>query len=85
MIGRLFFLSFAFAAFVQAEETWQVVRVGRVDYVSLDSFAKFYGFKIPGQIEPNQPFVLSSSFGNLTMTLDSRELKWKGSRYWLSH
>lgn len=85
MIGRLFFLSFALAAFVQAEETWQVVRVGRVDYVSLDSFAKFYGFKIPEQIEPNQPFVLKSSFGNLTMTLDSRELKWKGSRYWLSH
>ena len=85
MIGRLFFLSFAFAAFVQAEETWQVVRVGRVDYVSLESFAKFYGFKIPDQIEPNQPFVLSSSFGNLTMTLDSRELKWKGARYWLSH
>jgi N-acetylmuramoyl-L-alanine amidase len=85
MIGRLFFLSLAFAVFVQAEETWQIVRVGRVDYVSLDSFAKFYGFKIPGEIEPNQPFVLSSSFGNLTMTLDSRELKWKGSRYWLSH
>jgi len=85
MIGRLFFLSVALAAFVQAEETWQVVRVGRVDYVSLESFAKFYGFKIPDQIEPNQPFVLSSSFGNLTMTLDSRELKWKGARYWLSH
>ncbi len=34
-----------------AVETWEVVRVGRVDYVSLDSFAKFYGFKVPQEIE----------------------------------
>ncbi len=70
---------------VQAVQTWEIVRVGRVDYVSLDSFAKFYGFKMPEEIEVNRPFVMSSAFGNLTMTLDSREMKWKGARYWLSH
>ena len=85
MRGTPLFLSLALAVFVQGAEPWQVVRVGRVDYVTLDSFSKFYGFKIPPEIEPNQPFVLSSPFGDLTMTLESREMKWTGSRYWLSH
>ena len=68
-----------------AVETWEVVRVGRVDYVSLDSFAKFYGFKVPHEIENNRPFELISSAGSLQLTLDSREMRWKGARYWLSH
>ena len=68
-----------------AVETWEVVRVGRVDYVSLDSFAKFYGFKVPQEIEGNHPFELSSAGGALQLTLDSREMRWKGVRYWLSH
>jgi len=68
-----------------AVETWEVVRVGRVDYVSLDSFAKFYGFKVPQEIEGRRPFELSSAGGTLQLTLDSREMRWKGARYWLSH
>ena len=68
-----------------AVETWEVVRVGRVDYVSLDSFAKFYGFKVPQEFEKNRPFELVSSAGSLQLTLDSREMRWKGARYWLSH
>jgi len=68
-----------------AVETWEVVRVGRVDYVSLDSFAKFYGFKVPQAIEGKRPFELSSAGGTLQLTLDSREMRWKGARYWLSH
>ncbi len=68
-----------------AVETWEVVRVGRVDYVSLDSFAKFYGFKVPQEIEGKRPFELSSAGGTLQLTLDSREMRWKGARYWLSH
>ena len=68
-----------------AVETWEVVRVGRVDYVSLDSFAKFYGFKVPQEFEKNRPFELISSAGSLQLTLDSREMRWKGARYWLSH
>lgn len=69
----------------QGGQTWEIVRVGRVDYVSLSSFAKFYGFEVPAEIEPNRPFAMSSPQGNLTMTLDSREMRWKGVRYWLSH
>ena len=85
MTARNLCLILAFASLVQAEPTWQIVRVGKVDYVSLESFTKFYGFQMPGEIEPNRPFVLNSSRGNLTMTLDSREMRWKGARYWLSH
>jgi N-acetylmuramoyl-L-alanine amidase len=85
MIRLIFCFFLGWAGSLQAQQVWEIVRVGRVDYVSLDSFAKFYGFKMPEEIEPNRPFVMSSAFGNLTMTLDSREMKWKGSRYWLSH
>ena len=85
MIRIIFCFFLGWAGSLQAQQVWEIVRVGRVDYVSLDSFAQFYGFKMPEEIEPNRPFVMSSAFGNLTMTLDSRELKWKGSRYWLSH
>ena len=85
MIRLIFCFFLGWAGSLQAQQVWEIVRVGRVDYVSLDSFAKFYGFKMPEEIEPNRPFVMNSAFGNLTMTLDSRELKWKGTRYWLSH
>ena len=85
MIRLLFLVGVVWAATLPASPTWEIVRVGRVDYVSLKSFAKFYGFTIPEEIEPNRPFVLGSAYGNLTMTLESREMRWKGVRYWLSH
>ena len=75
----------ALLATAWAVEMWDVVRVGRVDYVSLDSFAKFYGCKVPQEIEANRPFELSLPGGTLQLTVDSREMRWKGARYWLSH
>jgi len=36
--GIIWFLA---VATVTAEENWQTVRVGRLEYVTLDSFAKF--------------------------------------------
>ena len=85
MIRLIFLVGVSWAGALLASPTWEIVRVGRVDYVSLKSFAKFYGFTIPNEIEPNRPFVMSSAQGNLRMTLESREMRWKGVRYWLSH
>lgn len=76
---------FLAVASVTAEENWQTVRVGRLEYVTLDSFAKFYGFQRPAEIPSGRPFELTSPSGTLTLTVDSREMKWKGARYWLNH
>ena len=76
---------FLVVATVTAEENWQTVRVGRLEYVTLDSFAKFYGFQKPAEIPSGRPFDLTSPAGVMTLTPDSREMKWKGARYWLNH
>ena len=76
---------FLAVASVTAEENWQTVRVGRLEYVTLDSFAKFYGFQKPSEIPSGRPFDLTSPSGTLTLTVDSREMKWRGARYWLNH
>ncbi|MEY2852219.1 MAG: hypothetical protein RL549_918, partial [Verrucomicrobiota bacterium] len=43
-----------------ANEAWEVARVGQVDYVTLDSFKKFYGLKGPSEVDPERSFDLSS-------------------------
>lgn len=68
-----------------AAETWDVVRVGRVDYVTLPSFLKFYGLKGPGEIDPQRSFDLTGAVGSMNLNVDSREMRWRGARYWLSH
>ncbi|MCX6934643.1 MAG: N-acetylmuramoyl-L-alanine amidase [Verrucomicrobia bacterium] len=78
-------LGLGLTASLMASETWEVVRVGRVDYVSLESFVKFYGLRAPVEIESNRPFDLASPSGSLQLAVDSREMRWKGVRYWLSH
>ena len=80
----LFFLLGVFPL-VQASEAWEVVRVGRVDYVTLTSFLKFYDLKDPGEIDPRRSFDLTGPVGSMNLSVDSREMRWKGSRYWLSH
>lgn len=69
----------------RASEAWEVVRVGRVDYVTLPSFLKFYGLKGPGEIDPQRSFDLTGSVGSMNLSVDSREMRWRGTRYWLSH
>jgi len=68
-----------------ANENWEVARIGRVDYVTLDSFKKFYGLKGPAVIDPERSFDLTSPQGSMNLKVDSREMRWKGARYWLSH
>ena len=80
----LFFLVGVLSS-AQAGDPWEVVRVGRVDYVTLDSFLKFYGLKGPGEIDPRRSFDLTGPVGSMNLSVDSREVRWRGSRYWLSH
>lgn len=68
-----------------ANENWEVARIGRVDYVTLESFQKFYGLKGPAEIDPEKSFDLTSPQGSMNLKVDSREMRWKGARYWLSH
>lgn len=82
---RWLLIAWVVTATVRAEENWQTVRLGRLEYVTLDSFAKFYGFQKPAEIPSGRPFELTSPAGVLTLTVDSREMKWKGSRCWLNH
>ena len=84
-MGRWLWLWFLAVSLGVAEENWQTVKVGRLEYVTLDSFAKFYGFQKPVEVPSGRPFDLTSPAGVLTLTVDSREMKWRGSRYWLNH
>ncbi|NBV84293.1 hypothetical protein EBR57_09285, partial [bacterium] len=85
MIRLLAFFLLGLLAQSRAEETWDVVRVGRVDYVTLASFLKFYGLKGPEEVNPQRSFDLTGSSGSMNLSVDSREMRWKGARYWLSH
>jgi N-acetylmuramoyl-L-alanine amidase len=68
-----------------ANENWEVARIGRIDYVTLESFKKFYGLKGPPVVDPEKSFDLTSPQGSMNLKVDSREMRWKGARYWLSH
>ncbi|NDD56780.1 MAG: N-acetylmuramoyl-L-alanine amidase [Verrucomicrobia bacterium] len=85
MIRSCLALSFLALLPVRAAENWDVVRVGRVDYVTLTSFLKFYNMKGPGEIDPQRSFDVTGPAGSMNMNVDSREMRWKGARYWLSH
>ena len=82
---RLLFLVALLACPAWTNENWEVARIGQVDYVTLDSFKKFYGLKGPEVIDPERSFDLTSPQGSMNLKVDSRELRWKGARYWLSH
>jgi len=84
MIRRLL-LVLLLPALGWANENWEVARIGQVDYVTLDSFLKFYGLKGPSVVDPERSFDLTGPLGSMNLKVDSRELRWKGARYWLSH
>ena len=85
MIRLLGFLVLGFLTQAWAGDPWDVVRVGRVDYVTLSSFLKFYGMKGSGEIDSQRSFDLTGPAGSINLSVDSREMRWKGARYWLSH
>ncbi|MBM4455778.1 MAG: N-acetylmuramoyl-L-alanine amidase [Verrucomicrobia bacterium] len=84
-MSRVVFLFLLLVGAGFANENWEVARIGRVDYVTLESFRKFYGLKGPAVVDPEKSFDLTSPQGSMNLKVDSREMRWKGARYWLSH
>jgi N-acetylmuramoyl-L-alanine amidase len=77
--------AFAFlllAGSASAASEWQVIKVGRWDYLTVDNIAKFYGFPGPVQIV-NKSIRLDNGRNQLEVTLDSREAIVNGARTWL--
>jgi N-acetylmuramoyl-L-alanine amidase len=61
---------------------WQVIKVGRRDYLSADNIAKFYG--LLGNVDSTgKTVVLNNGRNQLQFTLDSREAIVNGVRNWL--
>lgn len=62
---------------------WQLIKVGRRDYLSADNIAKFYG--LLGNVDSTgKTVVLNNGRNQLQFTLDSREAIVNGVRNWLS-
>ncbi len=75
-------LSCASAPLAQAAAEWQVIKVGRWDYLSVDNIARFYGFA--GEVTPeNKTIRLDNGTNQLEVTLGSREAIVNGVRNWL--
>lgn len=65
-----------------AANEWQVIKVGRWDYLTVDNIAKFYGFS--ADVAPiNKTIRLDNGKNQLELTLDSREAIVNGVRNWL--
>ena len=65
----------------RAASEWQVVKVGKWDYLTVDNIAKFYG--LGGDLTPvNKSIRLASGQNALEVTLDSREAIVNGVRNW---
>ncbi|MBA2269074.1 MAG: N-acetylmuramoyl-L-alanine amidase [Chthoniobacterales bacterium] len=61
---------------------WEVIKVGRWDYLAVDNIAKFYD--LPGEVAPiNKTIRLDNGRNQLEVTLDSREAVVNGVRTWL--
>src|SRR5476651_1231544 len=61
---------------------WQVVKIGRRDYLSADDIGKFYG--LLGNLDSTgKTIVLNNGRNQLQLTLDSREAIVNGVRNWL--
>jgi N-acetylmuramoyl-L-alanine amidase len=72
----------AFAPSTRAATEWQVIKVGRWDYLSVDNIAKFYGFT--DDLTPvNKTIRLDNGRNQLEVLLDSREAMVNGVRNWL--
>ena len=71
-----------FAGAVDGASDWQVIKVGRWDYLAVDNIARFYDF--PGEVAPiNKTIRLDNGRNQLEVTLDSREAVVNGVRTWL--
>ncbi len=73
---------FCLAAPARAKSEWQVVKVGRWDYLSVENIARFYGFA--GDTTPVEKTIrIDNGQNQLEVTLGSREAIVNGVRNWL--
>lgn len=71
----------AFATIAQANADWQVIKVGRWDYLSVDNVAKFYS--LGGDLTPVDKVIrVENAMNSLEVRLDSREAIVNGVRTW---
>jgi N-acetylmuramoyl-L-alanine amidase len=79
----VFLASNAYPAFAKNATDWQVIKVGRRDYLSVDNIAKFYDL-----MTISDPLLKKVRLGNgrneIEAHLDSREIMINGVRNWLS-
>lgn len=81
VVALLVALSSASAAPANAD--WQVIKVGRWDYLSVDNIAKFYG--LGGDLTPVDKVIrVENALNSLEVRLDSREAIVNGVRTWFS-
>jgi N-acetylmuramoyl-L-alanine amidase len=78
----LVLLSGALAHNAAAAAEWQVIKVGRWDYLSVDNIAAFYGFDQQVTAE-GKTVRLDNGSHQLEVTLDSRDAVINGVRNWL--
>jgi N-acetylmuramoyl-L-alanine amidase len=70
------------ASGARADSDWEVIKVGRWDYLTVDNIAKFYGF--PGDASPVEKVIrLNNGRNHLEVALGSREAIVNGVRNWL--
>ena len=72
----------ATAVGARASSDWQVIKVGRWDYLTVENIAQFYGF--PGDVTPVEKVIrLNNGRNHLEVALGSREAIINGVRNWL--
>jgi N-acetylmuramoyl-L-alanine amidase len=62
---------------------WEEVKIGSQPYVTFESFCAFYQFGHVS-VPEKDPFEVSSAYGKLQFTPNSRDMLWNGRRVWLS-
>jgi len=66
----------------RAAAEWQIIKIGKWDYLTVDNIAKFYGFS--DDVTPvNKTIRLDNGRNQLEVTLDSREAIGNGVGNWL--
>jgi len=82
---RFYFLFFVLTASMARldAEGWEEVKIGRQPYVTFESFCAFYQFESVA-VPEKDPFEISSPYGKLQLTPNSRDMYWNGRRVWLS-
>lgn len=81
-ICAVLMLLFPLGSIAQAAAEWQVIKVGRWDYLTVDNIAQFYGFA--GEVQPiGNSIRIDNGTNQLELTLDSREAIVNGVRNWL--